>query len=153
MQNEPNIPSNNEDKEFPKYYVCHLCTQAARKLVAYYNKVLAPMELTANQVMALGVLWREEHVSLGEFARRAGMGKAAAVTMIKRLEAMGLVSRATNPRDARLNVISLTEKARTMAPDVMGQVCRLEEALEEAVGVENLENLVNGLATIRDSEL
>jgi DNA-binding MarR family transcriptional regulator len=139
--------------ESPKYYMCHLCTQAGRKLAAYYNKVLGPLDLTASQVMALGVLWREEHVSLGGFAKSAGMGKAAAVTMIKRLEAMGLVTRATNPVDARLNIISLTGRARALAPEIMQNVARLEQTLEQTVGLENMESLIRGLSLIRDMKI
>jgi DNA-binding MarR family transcriptional regulator len=133
--------------------MCHLCTQAGRKLAAYYNKVLGPLDLTASQVMALGVLWREEHVSLGGFAKSAGMGKAAAVTMIKRLEAMGLVTRATNPVDARLNIISLTGRARALAPEIMQNVARLEQTLEQTVGLENMESLIRGLSLIRDMKI
>lgn len=119
-------------------------------MVAYYNRVLAPLGITAQQVMALGVLWREEALSLGEFARRAGIGKAAAVSMIKRLEAMDLVTRTPHPRDARLNVLELTPKARELAPEVAKKVDELERAVESAVGTENLKILLEGLSTIRD---
>lgn len=137
----------------PKYYICSLTTETARKMVAYYNQVLAPLGLTAQQVMALGVLWREEDLSLGAFASKAGIGKAAGVSMVKRLEAMDLVRREPHPRDARLNVIKLTDKARRLAPEVAKKVNRLEKAIESALGVSNLETLIQGLATIRDLEL
>ena len=67
----------------PKYFICSLTTQAARQMVAYYNRVLAPLGLTSQQMMALGILWREENLSLGVFAKRAGIGQAADVSMIK----------------------------------------------------------------------
>ena len=86
--------------------ICYLATQAVRKILAYYNRSLKPLGLTAQQVMALNVLWREDGLSLGVFAKRAGMCKAAAVTMIKRLESMGLVTKKINPEDARLNVLT-----------------------------------------------
>ena len=136
-----------------KYFLCSLTTQVARKMVAYYNRELAPLNLTAQQVMALGVLWREENISLGVFADRAGIGKAAAVSMVKRLEAMGLVQREAHPRDGRLNMLKLTEQARAMAPLVGEKVAALERAVESAVGVENLTVLVKGLAVIRNLRL
>jgi DNA-binding MarR family transcriptional regulator len=137
----------------PKYFICSLTTQAARQMVAYYNRVLAPLGLTAQQMMALGILWREENISLGVFAKRAGIGKAAAVSMIKRLEVMGLVIREPHPRDARLNAIRLTRKARELAPEVAKKVNRLEKTIESAIGASNLENLVQALSVIRDLEL
>ena len=56
----------------PKYFICSLATQAVRKMVAYYNRTLEPLGLTAQQVMALGVLWRSDGLSLGAFAKQAG---------------------------------------------------------------------------------
>jgi len=121
--------------------------------VAYYNRVLAPLGLTAQQMMALGTLWREENVSLGKFARRAGIGKAAAVTMIQRLEQMGLVSRKPDPDDGRLNLLRLTDKARKLAPQVAEKVAVLEESVESAIGPEDTETLIKALSVIRDMEL
>jgi DNA-binding MarR family transcriptional regulator len=137
----------------PKYYLCSLTTTAARNLVTFYNQVLAPLGLTAQQAMALGVLWNEEEISLGVFARRAGIGKAAAVSMIKRLEAMDLVIREPHPGDARLNVLKLTDKARKLGPRVVRIVDDLEKAIEAALGFKNLQTLVAGLSVIRNLEL
>ncbi|MBW2094136.1 MAG: MarR family transcriptional regulator [Deltaproteobacteria bacterium] len=137
----------------PKYFICSLTTLIARKMVAYYNRVLAPLGLTAQQMIALGVLWREENVSLGIFARRAGIGKAAAATMIKRLEQMGLVSKEANPEDGRLNVLKLTDKARKLAPQVAEKVAALERNIESAIGPENVRSLIEALTIIRDLKL
>lgn len=137
----------------PKYFICSLATQAVRKMVAYYNRSLEPLGLTAQQVMALGVLWQEEGLSLGVFAQRAGMGKAAAVTMIKRLELMELIARKTDSKDARLNVLTLTDKAEKLAPELLSMGTRLEKNIEEAVGKENMASLIKGLFVIRDLDL
>jgi DNA-binding MarR family transcriptional regulator len=134
----------------PKYFICSLATQAVRKMVAHYNRALAPMGLTAQQAMALGVLWREDGLSLGVFARRAGMGKAAAVTMIKRLELMELVIKKTDPHDARLNVIKLTGKALKQAPELLSMGKALEKSIEEVVGTKDMDSLIKGLSLIRD---
>lgn len=137
----------------PRYFVCSLATQAVRRMVAYYNKALTSMGLTAQQVMALGVLWQEEGLSLGEFARRAGMGKASAVTMIRRLERMGLVTKTPDAKDARLNVLSLTPKAKALAPEVLDMGAVLEKSIEKAVGKEDMEAMIRGLAVIRDLDI
>ncbi|MEW5723234.1 MAG: MarR family transcriptional regulator [Thermodesulfobacteriota bacterium] len=137
----------------PKYFLCSLTTKAARRLVAYYNRELAPLGLTAHQVLALGVLWRKEDLSLGRFAREAGIGKAAAVAMVRRLAAQGLVTRHPHPRDARLNVLRLTDKARRLAPRVAATVSRLEKKVEAALGVSGVEALTHGLGVINDLDL
>ncbi len=137
----------------PRWYLCLLATQAARNMLSWYNRELSGLSLTAQQVMALGVLWMEDGISLGQFARRAGVGKASAVTMIKRLEAMGLVSRGVNPDDARLNVIRLTPRAREMAPRVLEKVEILEQSLEKALGEERIRVLAEGLTALKDVAL
>jgi len=137
----------------PRYFVCSLATRAARRMVAYYNQTLAPLGLTAQQVMALGVLWQKDGISLGEFARRAGMGKAAAVAMIRRLEHMDLVTKTLDPADGRLNVLNLTPKARAVAPEILSLGATLERAIEQAVGRQDMEAMIRGLEAIRDLEL
>ncbi len=144
------MQSNNPD---PKYYICSLATQAVRRMVAYYNQALEPLGLTAQQVMALGVLWQEEGLSLGKFASRAGMGKAAAVTMIKRLEVMDLVTKTIDPKDARLNVLNLTDKAVKLAPELLAMGTRLEKNIEQAVGKEDMASLIKALSVIRNLNL
>jgi MarR family transcriptional regulator, organic hydroperoxide resistance regulator len=137
----------------PKYFICSLTLQAARKMIAHYNRVLIPLGITAQQMLALGVLWREENISLGVFARRSGTGKAAAVTMINRLEQMGLVRRQLHPEDARLNKLTLTGKARELAPKIAEKVANLENTLEKTVGNANMQTLSEGLMAIRDLDL
>ncbi len=147
-----NVCMQTKDSE-PKYFICSLATQAARKMIAYYNNALEPVGLTAQQVMALGVLWREDGLSLGVFAKRSGMGKAAAVSMIKRLESMGMVSKKTDPDDARLNVLKLTHKARKMSPELLAIGSELEKNIENAIGKETMVSLIKSLSVIRDLDL
>jgi DNA-binding MarR family transcriptional regulator len=122
-------------------------------MVAYYNSSLEPLGLTAQQVMALGILWQEPGLSLGVFAQRAGMGKAAAVTMIKRLERMDLIHKRTDARDARLNVLTLTAKAEQLAPELLAMGAQLEKSIESAVGKKEMASLIKGLCVIRDLDL
>lgn len=136
----------------PQYFICSLTTRAVRRMIAYYNQTLEPLGLTAQQVMALGVLWQEDGISLGEFSRRAGMGKAAAVTMIQRLENMGLVAKAADPKDGRLNVLNLTRKARALAPGILSAAAALEKNIERAVGKEDMAGMIRGLKAIRDMQ-
>ena len=137
----------------PKYFIGTLISQTARHLMAYYNRELVPYGLTAQQLMALGVLWREGEMSLGVFAKKVGVGKAAAVAMIKRLEALGFASREPHPHDARLNILKLTEKALSLAPEAIEKTYNLEKTIESAIGVSNLQTLIKGLSVIRDLQL
>ena len=137
----------------PKYFLVTKMIYGTRKLVRHYNRVVAPLGLTASQMIALGVLWQEEGISLGEFARRARMGKPAAISMIRRLESLGFVTKEPHPYDARLNVLRLTQKTRKMVPKITSEVVKLESAMEAAFGTSNLKNLVEQLSVIIDMDL
>ena len=141
------------DKGKPQYYVYSLTCQSARKLEQYYNRVLAPLGLTIRQVMALEALRQEDGLSLGAFARRASIGKAAAVTMARRLEALGLVTQHPHDQDGRLNEIRLTSKARDLEPMILERVRELERILEAALGAARLKTVSEGLAGILDLDL
>ncbi len=130
-----------------KYFLCTQLTRAARKIIAYYNRELAPLGLTAQQLIALGVLISEEKLSLGQFARRLKMGKAGAAAMINRLEALELVTKEPNPFDARLNVLKLTDKARELHPIIQKTVIDLENTIESQIGYYDLQEFVTHLSS------
>lgn len=125
-----------------RYFLCTLATQLQRKLVAYYNRKLAPLGLTAQQLIAMGVLCFQEDLSLGEFADRVNVKKATAVSMINGLEAKGLVTRRPHPRDGRLNVLEITDKARELMPKIHEKMVEVENTIESQIGASNLERIV-----------
>lgn len=136
-----------------KYFLLTTATQAVRKLVSYYNNELSPLGITAQQMIALGVLCFQEDLSLGEFAEQMKIRKATAVSMIKRLEAMGFVTREVHPYDARLNVLKITEKTREIIPKIHQKVAELENTIEAQVGASSLERIVKDLSLLLDVEL
>jgi DNA-binding MarR family transcriptional regulator len=70
--------------------------------------------------------------------------------MIQRLENMGLVAKAADPRDGRLNVLNLTRKARELAPEILSAAAALEKNIEQAVGKEDMAGMIRGLKVIRN---
>ncbi|SHL31531.1 DNA-binding transcriptional regulator, MarR family [Desulfatibacillum alkenivorans DSM 16219] len=141
-----------EEYPHPKYFLALLTFQAARNLISYYNRELEPMGLTGAQANALGILFRKKNLSLGEFAARAGIGKAAAVSMIHRLTETGFVTAVPDPNDARKNIINVTDKAIKVIAPAMEIVRHLESTVEEALGEDVLKTLVDALKVIRNLE-
>jgi len=125
-----------------RYFLCTLATQLQRKLVAYYNRKLEPLGLTAQQLIAMGVLCFQKDLSLGEFASRVNVKKATAVSMINGLEAKGLVIRKPHPQDGRLNVLEITDKARELIPKIHEKMIEVENTIESQIGASNLERIV-----------
>ena len=137
----------------PKDSIVYLALQAERKILAYFNRSLKPLGVTAQQVEALNVFRREDGLSLGVFAKRAGIWKAAAVTMIKRLESMGLITKETNPEDARLNVLTLTEKAHDLIEKILPMSGKIQNRIEEILGAEDTASLIKGLTIIQNLDI
>lgn len=133
-----------------KYFLCTQLTRAARKIVAHYNRELAKVGLTAQQLIALGILILEEDISLGQFAKRLKMGKAGAATMVTRLEALRLVTKEPDPQDGRLNIIKLTDKARELHAKIQKTVLNLEGTIESQMGASNLKEFASHLSTFLD---
>ncbi len=136
-----------------KYLLCTLITQAARKIVSHYNREFAPLGLTAQQIMALGVVTSENGVNLGEFAKRLKLGKPAAGTMIDRLEVLGFVTKESDPVDARLKIIKPTDMAKEIHPEIHEKVAELEFDLKSHMGASNLEALISQLSSVLAIEL
>ena len=135
-----------------KYFLCTQLTRAARRIVAYYNRELAQWGLTAQQLIALGILILEEDISLGQFAKRLKMGKAGAATMITRLEVLGLVTKEPDPKDGRLNILKITDKASKLHSKIQKTVLNLENTIESQMGDSNLKEFVGHLSTFLDLE-
>jgi DNA-binding MarR family transcriptional regulator len=104
-------------------------------------------------MVALGILCFQENLSLGEFADQMKIRKATAVSMIKRLEAMGLVTKEAHPEDARLNVLKITDKTRELIPKLHERAVELENTIEEQIGAPDLKRLVEDLSMLLSVEL
>jgi DNA-binding MarR family transcriptional regulator len=104
-------------------------------------------------MIALGILCFQEDLSLGEFAEQMKIRKATAVSMIKRLEAMGLVTRESHPQDARLNVLKITDKTRELIPKLHERAVKLESTIEEQIGAKGLKRLIEDLSMLLSVEL
>lgn len=79
-------------------------------------------------------LFEEDGLRLGEVGRRARLSKQTMTTLVRRVEAAGLVRREPDPVDGRAQVVRLTERARELAPVAAEVVGGLEEAVGRLLG-------------------
>ena len=150
------IPKNRNMQDAgpeAKYFLCTLLAQASRKMIAYYNRELKSLGISAQQLIALGVLSFQEDVSLGKFAESMKISSPTALQMLRRLETMGLLTVEPHPSDGRLNVFKLTEKAHELIPKIHKKVIEFEEFIETQAGSMSLERLVSDLSTLLTLEI
>ncbi len=97
-------------------------------------------EINPAQGRILFVLWQEGELPFHELAGKAGLGKSTLTSMLKRMEAAGLVRREPLA-DKRMVLVSRTEKAK-----------RLEQAYS-SVSAEMNGAVYQGLSAAEQAEL
>jgi len=113
-------------------------------------RMLEPHDLTPQQWIVLGVLWRQDGVSVGEIATYMRSEKPAVSRLVDRMEKAGWVQKSASSSDARSILVSATPKANEKR-----QLLRLYEDLNEVLlqgfSSEEVEQLFSMLGRVRDN--
>ena len=102
----------------PNQQLEFLLAELVRLQLRIYNGRFRSTGLNQTQVAALIHLDRTEQLSQTDLARRLGMRKAAAGTLIEGLEGKGLVERSRGRDDRRVQLVSITDAGRRVVDDV-----------------------------------
>jgi DNA-binding MarR family transcriptional regulator len=100
--------------------LCLTVSAAARALVGLYRPLLEPLGLTHPQYLAMLALWQHGELSLKQLAALLHLDAATTSPLVKRLEALGLVSRGRVSADERVLAIRLTDAGRAMREQAVG---------------------------------
>lgn len=79
-----------------------------------YRKLLGKLGLTYPQYLVMMVLWERDDVTVSDIGERLFLDSATLTPLLKRMEALGLLSRARDPRDERQVIIRLTDAGRAL---------------------------------------
>lgn len=90
------------------------------------------------QSLALVALGNRDGRTLSQLAAATGTGQAATTTLVRRMEAHGLVERRTDEKDARFQRVRLTEAGRDARDEVYAMIAGLNAALEEGFSPEDI---------------
>ena len=142
------IPQDTDIGPKAKYFLCTLLAQASRKIIAYYNRELSSLGISAQQLIALGVLEFQKDVTLGKFAESMKTSTPSALNMLRRLEVMELITIEPHPSDGRLNIFKPTNKAQLLFPKIHKKVTEFETFIESKAGASSLESLVADLSKL-----
>lgn len=102
----------------PNQQLEFLLAELVRLQVRVYNSRFRATGLNQSQVAALVHLDRIDQLTQSDLARRLGMRKAAASTLIEGLEGKGLVERSRGRDDRRVQLVSITDAGRRVVEDV-----------------------------------
>ena len=145
--------------------VCFALAITNRAVLAVYRPLLEPLGLTHPQYLVMLALWDNEKsssppLSVKQIAALLQMDSATLSPMLKRLEAVGLITRLRSATDERTMKVELTTQGRTLRR----QALTIPPAVVERLGVglgelEQLHAVLTGInaaalaAGILDAEL
>jgi DNA-binding MarR family transcriptional regulator len=102
--------------------VCFALSITNRAVLAVYRPLLEPLGLTHPQYLVMLTLWdhqkapseQQKPLSVKEIAATLQMDSATLSPMLKRLEALGLITRTRNAADERTTDVKLTDSGTAL---------------------------------------
>jgi DNA-binding MarR family transcriptional regulator len=129
--------------------VCYALSIAARGVVAVYKPLLDPLGLTHPQYLVMVALWENGPLHVKELGVLLSLDSGTLSPLLKRLDAMGLVSRRRSTSDERQVSVNLTERGEFLRRDAE----KVHEEVVRRLGLdpEELEHLHRVLARVTTS--
>lgn len=97
--------------------LCFAVYALSREITKRYQPHLKKLGLTYTQYIAMLVLWERDGLTVKQLGARLLLDSGTLTPLLKKLEAMGHLSRSRDPNDERSVVISLTEQGRRLKED------------------------------------
>lgn len=94
--------------------VCFALAVASRSVIALYRPLLEPMGITHPQYLVMLALWEESPLSVKQLSRLLRLDPGTLSPLLKRLEAIGYLTRRRDPRDERALAVELTDEGRAL---------------------------------------
>jgi DNA-binding MarR family transcriptional regulator len=94
--------------------VCFALAVASRSVIALYRPLLEPMGITHPQYLVMLALWERSPLSVKQLSGLLQLDPGTLSPLLKRLEAIGYVTRRRDPRDERALAVELTEEGRAL---------------------------------------
>ena len=130
-------------------HLCFAIYSAGHAFNRVYKPLLDELKLTYPQYLVMIALWAEDDQTVGEIGGRLFLESSTLTPLLKRLEALGYLTRRRDPEDERQVRLKLTDKGaalRKKARDVTG-------CIGEATGLplDSIIKLRNEIVRLRDN--
>src|SRR3954451_12243173 len=121
MVGTPAASAASADDITPDQRLCLALYTASRAMTGRYRMALGQLGLTYPQYLVMVLLWEEEACSVGGVGRGVGrrpsLDSSTLSPLLKRLQAVGLVTRTRAVNDERQMIVGLTQRGRDMQED------------------------------------
>lgn len=123
---------NNDELLKLDNQLCFAFYACSREITKLYRPLLAELGLTYTQYITLLALWEQDNVSVKELGAKLLLDSGTLTPLLKKLESMGLLTRARDKSDERHLVVRLTLKGQGLRE----QASCVPERLFEGTDVE-----------------
>ena len=94
--------------------ICFRLYSAARLVTQAYTPILTALGITYPQYLVLMVLWEQDNQPVNDIAHRLLLETNTVTPLLQRMEKLGLVNRKKGEQDRRQQIVSLTEKGKSL---------------------------------------
>ncbi|MCR8726541.1 MarR family winged helix-turn-helix transcriptional regulator [Frigidibacter sp. ROC022] len=129
----------------------HFLLHAADLVEDSLRRRLSDIDLGPRQARVLDALAKMGSASQVELAQLFDITAASMSTMTARLIAAGLVSRQTDPAEARRNVLRLSPRGKGLLDEIHAAWDSIDKMIEEKIGPEKAATLAELTRELRDS--
>lgn len=98
--------------------LCFSLYALSREIIRLYKPFLDKYNLTYTQYLTLLVLWENENMNVKEIGKELHLDSGTLTPVIKKLEAMNLISKKRASSDDRVVIVELTEKGHHLKDEI-----------------------------------
>jgi DNA-binding MarR family transcriptional regulator len=109
--------------------LCFSLYRASKAITARYRPMLEQMGITYPQLLVLMTLWENDDQTVREISDNVDLDGGTISPMLKRLAAIGLITRERSTEDERLVRIRLTDAGRALEQPACGVSGNIIDAL------------------------
>lgn len=129
------------------YEIC----QTARKIYQHLNTLFDPLGITPEQWILIKALLEQEGISQKELSIAVRKDQNTTKAIVDKLTDKGYIHRVENPMDRRAFILTLTPKAREIAPKLESLDKQMLQALQGNLDQEDLEKFYTTLLKIKEN--
>lgn len=125
------VPELGEDPLALDRQVCFALAVASRSVIGVYRPLLEPMGLTHPQYLVMLALWERSPRSVKDISASLRLDPATLSPLLKRLQALGYITRQRSTTDERMLAVELTDTGRALRAEAE----KIPPAVVERLGV------------------
>jgi len=122
--------------------MCFSLYAASREIIKLYKPVLDKFNLTYTQYIAMLVLWERKKATVKDIGIYLHLDSGTLTPLLKKLEAMGLITRYRDVKDDRVVIAEVTELGFELKEKILevpsAVVCKIKFPIDKAIELKKL---------------